>query len=66
MQGYNGNPEEFVRENQDTLVRLLKHSDDEFVRGIALAALLEYGEDPQIEDVLRELERAKDDTGGMA
>ena len=66
MQRYDGSPNEFVRENRDLLVRLLKHGNDEFVRGLALAALLEDGDDPLIKDIVRELERVQDGTGGIA
>lgn len=51
-------PDEYVRENQDTLVRIIKHGTDDFVRAFALAALVEYGEEPDIEQVRRELDRA--------
>jgi len=51
-------PDEYVRNNRDTLVRIIKHSNDDFVRSLALAALVEYGEDPDIEKVRRELEKA--------
>ena len=57
-------PDEYVRENQDTLVEIIKHGTDDFVRAFALAALVEYGEEPDIERVRRELDRAtkrKDD-----
>lgn len=56
-------PTEYVRENQDLLVRLLKHGDDEFVRALALAALVKYGTDPELEAVQRELEAAQDKEG---
>lgn len=51
-------PETYVRENRDTLVEILKHGNDDFVRALALAALVEFGEDPDIEAVKRDLERA--------
>lgn len=51
-------PDEYVRENNETLVRILKHGNDEFVRALALAALVEYGDDPDIEQVRQELDRA--------
>jgi len=51
-------PDEYVRKNRDTLVRIIKHGNDDFVRSLALAALVEYGDDPDIEKVRRELERA--------
>lgn len=50
-------PTEYVRENKETLVDIIKHSDDSFVRSLCIAALAEYGEDPDIEEVLEELER---------
>lgn len=64
MKGYDGDPEKFVQENYDTLLRILKHSDDEFVRGLALSALLEYGSDPLVEDVERDLKNAREGNGG--
>jgi len=51
-------PDEYVRNNRDTLVRIIKHGNDDFVRSLALAALVEYGEDPDIEKVRREIEKA--------
>ena len=57
-------PDEYVQENQDTLVKIIKHGTDDFVRAFAIAALVEYGEEPDIEHVRRELDRAtkrKDD-----
>lgn len=51
-------PEAYVREHRDTLVEILKHGNDDFVRALALAALVEFGEDPDIEAVKRDLERA--------
>jgi hypothetical protein len=51
-------PDEYVRNNRDTLVRIIKHGNDDFVRSLALAALVEFGEDPDIEKVRRELEKA--------
>jgi hypothetical protein len=59
MNPYEGDPDLFVRENQDLLVRLLKHGDDCFVRALALAILERYGNEPQMEDVLREIELSR-------
>lgn len=56
-------PDEYVRENQDTLVRIIKHGTDDFVRAFALAALVEYGDEPDIEHVRHELERATEREG---
>jgi hypothetical protein len=53
-------PDEYVRQNRDTLIRIVKHGDDKFVRAMALAALVEYGDGPAIEDLEREVERARE------
>jgi hypothetical protein len=65
MYGYNGDPEKFVQNNQETFIRILKHSDDEFIRGLALSALIEYGSDPLLDDVERALRSARDTNGGV-
>lgn len=46
-------PDEYVQQNHETLVRVIKHSSDDFTRALCLAALVEYGEDPAI-DVLKD------------
>lgn len=51
-------PDEYVREHHETLVEIVKHGTDSFVRAFALAALVEYGGEPSIERVRHELERA--------
>lgn len=66
MATYNGDPTEYVQENRDLLVHLLMHGDDPFVRALAIAALIEYGNQVDIEDVQRELERARAGRGGSA
>lgn len=58
MKSYDGNPQEFVQENREVLIRLLKHGDDVFVRALALAAIIEFGTDPDLEDVKREIVQA--------
>jgi hypothetical protein len=50
-------PDEYVSEHQEQLVRIIKHSSDEFVRALALAALVEYGDEPTRDSVERDLER---------
>lgn len=50
-------PEEYVHNHRDTLVEIIKHGNDEFVRALALAALVEYGGEPDIEVVKREIDR---------
>ena len=53
------NPDEYVRENCETLVEVIKHGTDPFVRALAFAALVEFGDDPDLERVRRELDRAE-------
>lgn len=50
-------PETYVKENREQLVEILKHGNDEFVRALILAALIEFGDDPDIEAVRQELDR---------
>jgi len=56
--GPNDDLDEYVRENRATLVRIIKHGNDDFVRSLALAAVVEYGGEPELEKVRRELDRA--------
>ncbi|WP_435180528.1 hypothetical protein [Halorussus sp. AFM4] len=50
-------PEQYVNENAEQLVRIIKHSSKSFPRALALAALVEYGDDPAVESVAVELEQ---------
>ncbi len=50
-------PSEYVRENKEQLERLIKHSNNDFVRALAIAAFVEYGEDPSVESITKDLER---------
>lgn len=52
-------PETYVRENKDTLVRIIKHGNDRWTRAMAMAALVEYGDDPDVDVVREELDRMK-------
>ena len=54
------NPEEYVRENRDTLRRVLRHSDDQMARAWAWALLDRYGETPDLHDLKREFEAAEE------
>lgn len=65
MPGPADDPDAYVRENRGTLIRILKHGDNEFVRALALAALTRYGDEPLIEDVEHELRQAKKTEGGQ-
>lgn len=49
-------PDQYIRENRDTLVEIIKHSNDTFVRALCLAALVEYGDTPDVEAVRSELD----------
>lgn len=49
----------YVRENKDKIVRVIKNSNDDFTRALAISALCEYGGEPEIDQVIRELEYAK-------
>lgn len=53
-------PSEYVRENKEQLERLIKHSNNDFVRALAIAAFVEYGEDPSVEAITRDLEQMKE------
>lgn len=53
-------PGEYVQENKNQLERLIKHSNNDFVRALAIAAFVEYGEDASIESITEDLERIKE------
>lgn len=53
-------PETYVRENKETLVHIIKHGDDQFVRSLALAILVEYGDDPDLHELRSEIDRITD------
>jgi len=53
-------PSEYVRENKEQLERLIKHSNNDFVRALAIAAFVEYGEDASVEAITKDLERIKE------
>ena len=63
MAGYEDDshlPSEYVRENNQQLERLIKHSNNDFVRALAIAAIIEYGDDPSVESITKDLERIKE------
>ncbi|WP_336337426.1 hypothetical protein [Haloarcula brevis] len=63
MVGYDDDslpPSEYVRENKQQLERLIKHSNNDFVRALAIAAFVEYGEDASVESITDDLERIKE------
>lgn len=53
-------PDEYVRENRETLAKVIKHGNDDFVRALAMAAIVEYGGDPALEKIRQELDQADD------
>lgn len=53
-------PSEYVQENEQQLERLIKHSNNDFVRALAIAAFVEYGDDASIESITHDLERIKE------
>lgn len=53
----NTDPEIYVRENHDTLVRIIIHGTDNFVRSLALAALVEYGSESDVGEIKRLVDR---------
>ena len=53
-------PREYVRENKEQLERLIKHSNNDFVRALAIAAFVEYGENASVESITKDLERIKE------
>lgn len=54
-----GDPNEYVRENREELATIIKHGNDDWVRALALAAIVEYGSDPDLEAVRRDIDRAE-------
>ena len=53
-------PEQWVNDNRDVLVDVIKHSADDFTRALALAFLTRHGGEPEIDQLERELEAAKE------
>lgn len=52
--------EDYVDDHRDSLVRIIKHGDDPFVRSLAMAALVEYGSEPELEQVRDEIDAVLD------
>lgn len=53
-------PERYVRNNRETLLQVIRHGDDEFTRGLAIAALVKYGPDPSLATVKQDIERMEE------
>lgn len=58
--GMAADPEDYVASNQETLHRIIKHSSKSFPRALALAAIVEYGDDAAGEDLVTELEQLRE------
>lgn len=48
-----------MRENQEVLSNIIKHSSDDFVRALAVAAIVEYSDDATRDEIIGELEKLK-------
>lgn len=60
MTRHPADPDQYVRENHDLLVRIIRHGDDPFVRALALSALVHYGDDPELYELERDLGLARE------
>ena len=61
MSGANTNPTQYIQQNKETLIRLLKHSNDDFVRALALAAIVEFGDNATKESIEADLLRLREE-----
>lgn len=50
-------PEQWVRENRDSLLRVIRHGDDSFTRALAVSVLMEYGPDPSMDQVIDDIKQ---------
>jgi len=51
------NPDEYVRENKGRLRKIVRHGDDEWTRALAMAALVEFGDEPDLDQLRAEINR---------
>lgn len=49
--------EAYVREHNEALIELVKFSNDKFLRALALAAIVEFGDEPTVESLRREVDK---------
>jgi hypothetical protein len=56
-------PDQYVAENKDQLAHVIKHSNNRFIRSLCLAALVEYGEDGDVDKLKRELDQLQEADG---
>ncbi|MFD1601081.1 hypothetical protein [Halobellus rarus] len=52
-------PDHYVNNNSDQLAYVIKHSNDQFVRSLCLAALVEYGNEGDVSEVRKQLEQVE-------
>jgi hypothetical protein len=57
---YGEHPEIYVQENWETLIEIIKHSNDTFMRSFCLAAIVKFGEDPEIDQLKEEVAHLED------
>jgi hypothetical protein len=50
-------PDTYVREHKDRLRKIVRYGDDEWTRSLALAALVEYGDRPDVDQLRDEIDR---------
>lgn len=56
-------PDEFVRENREELVYIVRHGQDLWIRALCYAMLIEYGRDPSLTQLRQEIEQAREQLG---
>lgn len=53
-------PRRYVKENNEQLISIIKHSNNRFVRGLCLAALVKYGEGKtEVDQIKKELDQLR-------
>lgn len=57
MSGSKQDAKRYVRENRETLIEIIIHGSDQFVRALAFSALMEFGKDPDLEKLRQEIDR---------
>ena len=56
-------PHRYVEENTEVLTDIIKHSSSKFTRALAIAALVEYGDNPDVEQLLDEVKTIRETQG---
>lgn len=50
------NPEEYVEENRETIIKVIRHSSDSFARACAWTLIDRYSDDPDLDELHDELD----------